>query len=203
MLELCEGGDLDQLLKLRKTLPEKETRSIILQMFSGLKYLNEQPQHIIHYDLKPGNILFLDGSCSEIKITDFGLSKYALFFRIVLWYRVVGDDAGSEGIDLTSPGAGTYWYLPPETFELDKSEAPKISPKVDVWSAGVIMYQMLYGKRPFGHGMSQQRLLSENIILNATKVEFPPKPTVSKEAKVSEYTCNCTLFPSCLVCHLQ
>jgi tousled-like kinase len=45
---------------------------IISQILSGLKYLNESKQKIIHYDLKPQNILFHNG---EVKITDFGLCK--------------------------------------------------------------------------------------------------------------------------------
>lgn len=73
-------------------------------------------------------------------------------------------------------------YLPPECFETGK-DPPKISSKVDVWSVGVIFYQMLYGKKPFGNNVSQQKILTENIIANST-LEFPPKPVVSKEAKV-------------------
>lgn len=51
-----------------------------------------------------------------------------------------------HGMDLTSQGAGTYWYLPPECFMVGKAP-PKISSKVDVWSVGVIFYQCLYGKK--------------------------------------------------------
>ncbi|XP_061411511.1 serine/threonine-protein kinase tousled-like 2 isoform X2 [Lethenteron reissneri] len=173
VLEYIEGNDLDFYLKQHKLMSEKEARSIIMQIVSALKYLNEIKPPIIHYDLKPGNILLVDGkSCGEIKITDFGLSK------------IMDDDNYNavDGMDLTSQGAGTYWYLPPECFVVGK-EPPKISNKVDVWSVGVIFYQCLYGRKPFGHNQSQQDILQEKTILRATEVQFPVKPVVSNEAK--------------------
>eukprot|EP00960_Hanusia_phi_P044526 756692-Hanusia_phi.AAC.4 len=85
VLELCDEGDLEQ-------------------VFAGLKYLNEQKQKVIHFDLKPGNILFHKG---EVKISDFGLSKV-----------MEEHSENSNEIELTSQGAGTYWYLPPECFEV-------------------------------------------------------------------------------------
>ncbi|XP_028418083.1 serine/threonine-protein kinase tousled-like 2 [Dendronephthya gigantea] len=170
VLEYCDGNDLDFLLKQHKTISEKEARSIIMQVVSALKYLNNREHPIIHYDLKPGNILLVgNGSlCGEVKITDFGLSKII--------------DTDDDSMELTSQGAGTYWYLPPECFVVSK-EPPKISSKVDVWSVGVIFYQMLYGKKPFGHNMSQTAILENHTILNATEVEFPSKPSASNEAK--------------------
>uniref|UniRef100_A0A8C3RYV3 non-specific serine/threonine protein kinase n=1 Tax=Chelydra serpentina TaxID=8475 RepID=A0A8C3RYV3_CHESE len=172
VLEYCEGNDLDFYLKQHKLMSEKEARSIVMQIVNALRYLNEIKPPIIHYDLKPGNILLVDGTaCGEIKITDFGLSK------------IMDDDSyGVDGMDLTSQGAGTYWYLPPECFVVGK-EPPKISNKVDVWSVGVIFFQCLYGRKPFGHNQSQQDILQENTILKATEVQFPVKPVVSNEAK--------------------
>jgi tousled-like kinase len=52
-----------------------------------------------------------------------------------------------------------------------------------VWSVGVIFFQCLYGRKPFGHNHSQQDILQENTILKATEVQFPVKPVVSSEAK--------------------
>ncbi|PKA62125.1 Serine/threonine-protein kinase TOUSLED [Apostasia shenzhenica] len=167
VLEYCSGKDLDAVLKATPVLTEKEARIVIVQIFQGLVYLNKRSQKIIHYDLKPGNVLFDEVGIA--KLTDFGLSK------------IVEDDVGSRGMELTSQGAGTYWYLPPECFELSKT--PLISSKVDVWSAGVLLYQMLFGRRPFGHDQTQERILREDTIINARKVEFPSKPSVSNEAK--------------------
>ncbi len=83
-----------------------------------------------------GNILLTGGSVGDIKITDFGLSK-------IMDPEIYNPD---HGMDLTSQGAGTYWYLPPECFMVGKTP-PKISSKVDIWSVGVIFYQCLYGKK--------------------------------------------------------
>lgn len=123
---------------------------------------------VIHYDLKPGNILF--DANGKVKITDFGLSKEM-------------DATGDSKMALTSQGAGTYWYLPPECFQTNNGAAPLISQKVDVWSVGVIVYQMVYGKKPFGEDMSQETILRDNVILNITDIEFPAKPAISAECK--------------------
>ena len=58
MLEYLEGNDLDFYLKQNKTIAEKEARSIMVQTVSALRYLNEIKPPIIHYDLKPGKMMF-------------------------------------------------------------------------------------------------------------------------------------------------
>ncbi len=167
VLENCQGPDLDLFLKERKRLSERDARAILIQIVSALKYMNGQKLRIIHYDLKPANILFTE--TGDIKITDFGLSK-------------IMDEGCDQGMELTSQGAGTYWYLPPECFRVGGSP-PRISSKVDVWSVGVIFYEMLFGKRPFGDGMSQDHMLREKTILRATSVQFPETPKCSRCAK--------------------
>lgn len=172
VLECCEGTDLDTILKQNKFLPERDARAYLLQILSGMRYLSSPSedgsrQGIIHYDLKPGNILF--DHHGDAKITDFGLSK------------IVDAPEAGDSMELTSQGAGTYWYLPPECFLTH--QGIRISNKVDVWSVGVIFYQMLFGKRPFGDGQSQDHILTNNIMLNARDVRFPSSPQVSGGAK--------------------
>jgi tousled-like kinase len=165
VLEFCPGEDLHMYMKKHKTITEKEAKSIMQQIFAGLKYLNEQPEIVIHYDLKPHNILLNNG---EVKITDFGLSKIM--------------DEGTTDVLLTSQGVGTYWYQAPECFETGPTP-PKINSKVDVWSAGVIFFELLYAQKPFGNNMPQKKVLKDQVIVKATTVNFPPKPNVSNECK--------------------
>ena len=167
VLELCSGPDLSVYLKLNGPLCEKESIFIIKQILIGLKELHSQ--EIIHYDLKPNNIIFNKG---EIKITDFGLSK-----------EMTTDQ---DKIELTSIGVGTYHYLPPEVF--DPESKKMIDKKVDIWSVGIILYEMLYCCKPFGHNISQDRIFRDNLIWNSKTVEFPENTTriiVSKETQVS------------------
>lgn len=176
VLEYCPGNDLDLMIKQSKTLSEKDAKAKIVQMVAALKYLNSEENlenPIIHYDLKPANVLLVDG---VVKLTDFGLSK-----------KMVEDDDRST-MELTSQGAGTYWYLPPECFRMPgKDGPPRISSKVDVWSVGVIFYQCLYGRKPFGNDQSQQSILQQQTILHARNVDFPENKKngfkVSDEAK--------------------
>lgn len=72
VLERCDGPDLSQYLKVYQSLTEKEAKFIIRQILQGLRYLSEQKSKVIHYDLKPHNIIFHKG---EVKISDFGLCK--------------------------------------------------------------------------------------------------------------------------------
>ena len=164
VLEFCPGEDLNMYMKKHKIISERVAKSIMQQIFAGLKYLNDQPEKIIHYDLKPHNILLNNG---EVKITDFGLAKIM--------------DPSKPSLELTSQGVGTYWYQAPECFET--TSIPRINSKVDVWSAGVVFFELLYNQKPFGNNMPQEKVLKEQVIVKATSVSFPPKPAVSNECK--------------------
>ena len=164
ILEFCTGPDLSSYLQKNKNISEKEARIIMLQILQGLEYLNKLPNKIIHYDLKPENIIFHN---MEIKISDFGLAKII--------------ENNKDKIQLTSKGVGTYWYLPPECFQ-DKKDV-FINSKIDIWSCGVILYEIFFKQKPFGQNMTQERLIKDRVMQNARIVEFPSKPIISDECK--------------------
>ena len=176
ILEYCSGPDLS--LYIRKnggSISEQIAKIIITQILQALIYLNNLTKKIIHYDLKPENILF-DNDMS-IKITDFGLAKII--------------EPNTEFVQLTSQGVGTYWYLPPECFEENKNI--EINSKVDIWSLGVILYEIIFNKKPFGHGCSsQKKLVKDKIIQNAYSVEFPENPEISEKCK--DFIQNCLKY---------
>mmetsp|Transcript_11709 Transcript_11709/g.10174 ORF Transcript_11709/g.10174 Transcript_11709/m.10174 type:complete len:96 (+) Transcript_11709:412-699(+) len=71
-------------------------------------------------------------------------------------------------------------------------QPPLINNKVDVWSVGVIFFEMLFGVKPFGNNMSQDKIFKNQVILKSMKVEFPTKPTISNEAK--EFIRKCLAY---------
>lgn len=138
VLEYCEGNDLDFYLKQNKLMTEKEGRSIVMQIVNALKYLNQIHPPIIHYDLKPGMVIFLAflliHSCPQFtEVLTFLSLKFflSLFTALDLGNillvngtacgeiritdfglsKIVDDDSYSsaDGMELTSQGAGTYW----------------------------------------------------------------------------------------------
>ena len=72
VMTYCNGGSLADLLRKQGALSERDAKSVMLQLLCGLRHLHVRAEPIIHYDLKPANILFHDG---ELKLSDFGLSK--------------------------------------------------------------------------------------------------------------------------------
>jgi serine/threonine protein kinase len=126
------GGTLRERLQAQPILPAQDVVSIIEQVAAGLD--SAHALGIIHRDLKPGNILFhADG---RVLITDFGLAK--------MLKDVTERDSGARA--LTSAGSiiGTPEYLSPEQGTGNPTDY-----HTDVYSLGVVLYQMLAGRVPF------------------------------------------------------
>ena len=123
ILELCKNKSLaDYLYKRGGRLTEIEVKCFIFQLLQGLQCLHKK--EIIHRDLKPSNLLLDDKY--ELKIGDF--SKIA--------------ERGKRRYSI----CGTYNYMAPEIFE---NNGKGYSFEVDIWSVGIIMYELLTGKLPF------------------------------------------------------
>ena len=158
VLECCEGPSLAEKMENSRVWPERDGLAILNQIMSGMKHLSQNG--IIHYDVKPGNIVFDEKG--NAKITDFGLSKK------------IDETADADGgIELTirERCKGTYMYMPPECFS--KDENVRFSNKADVWAIGVLFYQLIVGKLPFGHRMDREEFLAEQPKVHAEEVKFP------------------------------
>eukprot|EP00253_Pinus_taeda_P029040 PITA_29040 len=130
VMELCSGGDLfDRIVSRNNRAPfsEEEAATVLQKLMEAISYCHSIG--IVHRDIKPDNILFTDHSTSisQIKLADFG---HASFF--------------SPGEESIQGIVGTPYYVAPEVLG-----GKDYNEKVDVWSAGVILYIVLSGVAPF------------------------------------------------------
>ncbi|HXV60715.1 MAG TPA: protein kinase, partial [Vicinamibacteria bacterium] len=133
-LELVKGKTLAELLP-EQGFPLRELFDIAIPLSDAVAAAHRQG--ILHRDLKPQNIIVSDEG--RIKVVDFGLAK---------WTSTLGEE-GSElpTVEKTTAGVimGTLPYMSPE-----QAEAKSIDARSDVFSMGVVLYEMLTGRRPFG-----------------------------------------------------
>ncbi|GIL82767.1 hypothetical protein Vretimale_8326 [Volvox reticuliferus] len=141
IMEFCQGGDLHDYLQLKGSLNEDCCRDIMIQMAEGLKAM--RACNVVHRDLKPSNILLCDkGNQPRIKIADFGLARL-LDGRACSAFSYVPSPYGYLLQGQASSQCGTMPYAAPEM------ESGPHGLDVDLWSVGVIMYEMLVGRHPF------------------------------------------------------
>jgi len=142
-MQFVDGRDLSTILKKQGKLPTDRLLRVFRQTAEGLKAAHDQG--VIHRDLKPQNIM-LDGS-DRVYVTDFGMAK------------------SSEQSGMTQTGAviGTPFYMSPEQV---KGES--VGPQSDIFSLGVILYQMATGTVPFGGATPFEVMI--------TRIQRPPKP---------------------------
>lgn len=124
VMEYVEGRHLKSLLKKRGKLTVPEVIDITLQITNGLSVAHDS--YIIHRDIKPQNILILDNGM--IKITDFGIAVAM----------------NSTQLTQTNSVMGSVHYLPPE-----QASGKGATLQSDIYSIGILMYELLTGKLPF------------------------------------------------------
>lgn len=144
VLEYCDSGDLRTILK--KPIKEKYAKFYFSQIVNGLKYLDDND--IMHRDIKPSNIL-LTGESQTIKICDFGFAKRR---RTMTKVNTI---------------CGSPLYMAPEIFE-----SKNYGFSTDIWSIGIILYEMLFGFHPFDKCKDIEELTQS---LSSTVLTIPPK----------------------------
>lgn len=153
--EYVEGETLRQRLRTQGALPAAEALELTLQIAAALTAAHAAG--IIHRDIKPENVMIRrDG---YVKVLDFGLAKVADPF--------VDDTDSADQSSLTDTGAvmGTARYMSPE-----QARGLRVDARTDVFSLGVVLYEMLAGRAPF-NGQTRSDLLVEILTV-------PPPPLV-------------------------
>ncbi|MDF1812646.1 MAG: protein kinase [Verrucomicrobiales bacterium] len=123
VMEYVRGGDLQQMLD-RGRIPFQDGFSMLRQICDGLAYAHSRD--LVHLDIKPANILIDDEGI--VKIVDFGLA------------RIIGESPAQSSI------GGTALYSAPETI----NNKTGIDQRADIYSLGIVIYQLLTGDLPMG-----------------------------------------------------
>ena len=157
VMEYVSGQGLDQLIKQAGKLPEEDALRIFKDILRGLNFAHSKG--VIHRDIKPSNVIVDEDG--RARITDFGIAI------------LVGEER------LTGPGAtvGSSWYMSPEQI-LRPAETDH---RCDVYSAGIVLYEMLTGDVPFDgeSEFSIQNKQVKDVVPNPTE----RNPLISSELK--------------------
>ncbi len=150
ILEYCELGDLSRLLSISGRLDPRVVLEIMIPIVSALAVAHNHKPPIIHRDIKPSNILLTRDYVP--KLTDFNIAKIM---------STVSESSRTK--------AYTEAYAAPEQLRTGDSKLPPPGPYTDIWSIGVVMYEMLTARKPYNPEELKQKDLD--------KIEKPEPPS--------------------------
>ena len=165
-MELVRGCNLRSLIdgSPGKVISHHEVCFILSQVLEGLMFAHQHK--IVHRDLKPENVLIDSGA--SVRLSDFGVARSV---------------ESSLGLTTTGEFLGTPTYMAPEQFQ-----AGEITPKCDLYSFGIMAYEMLGGSLPFS-AVSVCELISQH---NAQEIDFTPLERKSVPPWLIEIVKDCT-----------
>jgi serine/threonine-protein kinase len=174
-VEYVEGLSLEEIIEQDAPLEPERTRQFVYQMLDALAHAHDRG--IVHRDLKPGNILVVeetepDGSTREVvKILDFGIAKL-----------IQGESEDDNLQTLTQAGTvlGTPHYMSPESIV-----GEDVDHTVDLYALGVIIYEMLTGRRPF------TAKNSPSVMVRHLRDDPPPLPQHLEDSCWGEVVRGC------------
>ncbi|MGH7120925.1 MAG: serine/threonine-protein kinase [Acetobacteraceae bacterium] len=143
VMEFVDGESLKAVLDRGERFPLAETVRVLEELLNGLGFSHERG--VVHRDIKPANIMLTHAG--GVKIADFGIARI-------------------ESSSMTQAGTvlGTPAYMSPEQFK-----GEPVDSRTDIYSAGVVLYQLLTGEKPFEGSMS--------AIMHKVLTTTPPKPS--------------------------
>ena len=157
-MELLDGISLAELLVQKQTLPVRDVLNIGLQLARALDYAHSRG--VVHRDIKPGNIMMLQGH-QTVKVADFGIAHV--------------QDAGGDDEQRTKVGdvLGTPQYMSPE-----QARGEKLDGRSDLFSVGIVLYQILTGARPFVGdslvALAMKIMQEEPVRIDQLRSDVPP-----------------------------
>ncbi|MBA3455046.1 MAG: serine/threonine protein kinase [Deltaproteobacteria bacterium] len=163
VMEYQHGESLRRVLE-RGSLPIERVISIARQILAGLG--SAHVSGVVHRDLKPDNVLLLSSADDIVKILDFGVAKL-----------IEGDGSPSEMSVMARTILGTAAYMSPE-----QARGQAIDPRADLYAVGIMLYEMVVGRRPFE--------AERDLAVLRMQVEDPPlrprniAPEISPELEV-------------------
>ncbi len=164
VMEYVDGMNLRELLN-RQPITPRQALELVVQICTALQYAHDEG--VVHRDIKPENILITKKG--QVKIADFGLAK------------LLGN-APDTALTMSQAAMGTMNYMAPEQRE----NAQKVDHRADIYSLGVVFYEMLTGEVPMGRFEAPSKRVQVDVRLDEVVLRALEREPARRYQQVSE-----------------